>query len=230
MKMKREHRVPLTDQMLKLLDRLKSISGDSAYLFPQSRNAEKHMSSQTVNLILKRIGYKGRLVSHGFRAVASTYLYDQGHKPEVIESCLAHVFGNMTVQAYNRSDFFKLRIKLMKEWSDYVADKYEKVDSIVARLYPEEQADEAQQTAANAEADERSASDTDMNASKHDAVCGETPDTAGAVDGVQSMSRETDATDVPDVDASGAAPTALQQASASDPEFVEQADHENVGK
>ena len=159
MKMKREHRVPLTDQMLKLLEKLRSVSGGSVYLFPQSNNAEKHMSSQTVNLILKRIGYKGRLVSHGFRAVASTYFYDQGHKPEVIEACLAHVFGNMTVQAYNRSDFFKLRINLMKEWSDYVANKYETVDSIVSRLYPVENSSAERQQSADANNSSRAGAD-----------------------------------------------------------------------
>ncbi len=136
MKMGREHRVPLTEQMLKLLSKLRTVTGGNDYLFPQMRDPSKPMNSQTLNQILKRNGYKNKLVSHGFRAMASTYLYDKGYDGELVESCLAHVFGNQTVQAYNRGDFFKSRIKLMTDWSNYLAERYEKHPAITLVIYP----------------------------------------------------------------------------------------------
>ncbi len=135
MKMQKEHRVPLTDSMLKLLKKLRTITGDNEYLFPQSKNKNRPMSSQTINQILKRNGYKGILVSHGFRAIACTYFYDNGYDPEVIEACLAHVTGNRTVQAYNRTDFFKLRFKLMSHWSSFLESKFTKLPSITSVIY-----------------------------------------------------------------------------------------------
>ncbi len=133
--MNREHRVPLSDQLIKLLEKLKKITGNSTYLFPCYYDPKKPTNSQTVNQIIKRIGFKNRLVSHGLRATASTYFYEKGYKPEVIESCLAHVFGNQTVQAYNRGDFFNLRIKLMRDWSKVVSKQYEKYESIKNEVY-----------------------------------------------------------------------------------------------
>ena len=135
MKMNREHRVPLSDQLIKLIEKLKLITGNSEYLFPCYYDPKKPTNSQSINQIIKRIGFKDRLVSHGFRAMASTYFYEKGYKSEVIESCLAHVFGNQTVQAYNRGDFFKLRIKLMNDWSEFVSKQYEKFETITSSIY-----------------------------------------------------------------------------------------------
>lgn len=43
------------------------------------------------NMTLKRIGFEGRLVSHGMRSMASTFLNEHGWEPELIEVALAHV-------------------------------------------------------------------------------------------------------------------------------------------
>lgn len=142
MKMNREHRVPLSDQLIKLIEKLKLITGNSEYLFPCYYDPKKPTNSQSINQIIKRIGFKDRLVSHGFRAMASTYFYEKGYKSEVIESCLAHVFGNQTVQAYNRGDFFKLRIKLMNDWSELVSKQYEKFETITSLIYCEQESND----------------------------------------------------------------------------------------
>lgn len=70
MKMKKEHRVPLSEQLILLLTNLKKITGQNKYLFPQKKDPTKPMNKQTINSLLKRNGFKSKLVSHGFREMA----------------------------------------------------------------------------------------------------------------------------------------------------------------
>ena len=78
------------------------------------------MSSQTANMAIKRMGYSKKLVAHGLRSIASTVLNEHGMDADVIESALAHVDGNETRRAYNRSTYLESRRKLMEWWSKYV--------------------------------------------------------------------------------------------------------------
>ena len=74
MKMKKPHTIPLTEQTLKLLELIRSMSDDKEYLFTNHRDPTKHANSQSVNMLIKRAGFAGELVSHGLRALASTTL------------------------------------------------------------------------------------------------------------------------------------------------------------
>ncbi|MGH8434478.1 MAG: tyrosine-type recombinase/integrase, partial [Pseudomonas sp.] len=85
MKKRRTHIVPLTDQALALLEAIKPYSGHREYVFPADRNPRTHCNSQTANMALKRMGFEGRLVSHGMRSMASTILNEHGWDPELIE-------------------------------------------------------------------------------------------------------------------------------------------------
>lgn len=71
---RREHRIPLTEQMLAILEVMKPISGYRDFVFPSDRDPKKPCNSQTANMALKRMGFAGRLVSHGLRSLASTTL------------------------------------------------------------------------------------------------------------------------------------------------------------
>lgn len=123
MKMKREHIVPLTKQTLHLLDILKTLkSAHNDYLFPSRTNPKKHINTETVNKVLRRVGYKDRLVAHGFRALASTTLNEQEFNPDVIEAALAHVDKDAIRKAYNRSKYLKPRAELMCWWSSHIED------------------------------------------------------------------------------------------------------------
>ncbi len=53
---RREHRIPLTEQMLALLEVMKPISGHRNYVFPPDRDPKKPCNSQTANMALKRMG------------------------------------------------------------------------------------------------------------------------------------------------------------------------------
>ena len=120
MKMKREHVIPLTVQTLAMVERLKKISGHRPYLFPADRDPKTHTNSQTANTAIKRMGYKGKLVAHGMRALASTTLNEQGFDPDVIESALAHVDKNEVRRAYNHAEYLKRRRALMCWWSEHI--------------------------------------------------------------------------------------------------------------
>lgn len=119
MKMKTEHIVPLTEQVIKMLEEVKQLSGHSRYLFV-GRNPQKPISNNTLLFALYRLGYKGKMTGHGFRAVASTVLNETGFNPDVIERQLAHCERNEVRGAYNRAEYLKDRIKLMHWWSDYL--------------------------------------------------------------------------------------------------------------
>ncbi|MBE1286189.1 MAG: tyrosine-type recombinase/integrase [Alteromonadaceae bacterium] len=114
------HIVPLTSQTTNILTLMKAISGNGQFIFPSDRDNSKHVNSQTANMAIKRMGYKGELVSHGLRALASTTLNEQAFDPDVIEACLAHVDKNAVRRAYNRSDYLERRRKVMQWWSNHI--------------------------------------------------------------------------------------------------------------
>ncbi len=121
MKRRREHTVPLTKKAIEILKQLEPLSGRRDHLFPSDRNPRQSANSATVNMALRRMGFKGRLVSHGFRSLASTALNEQGFEPDLIEAALAHQDQNMTRAAYNRSDYLVRRREMMEWWSDTIS-------------------------------------------------------------------------------------------------------------
>ncbi|AYO05342.1 tyrosine-type recombinase/integrase [Vibrio parahaemolyticus] len=120
MKKRLEHRVPLTKETLEILKVVRDISGHLEHVFPADRNPQKHMNSQTANAALKRMGYTGKLVAHGFRSIASTTLNEQGFSSDYIEAALAHTIKIKTRKAYCRTDFFEQRIPMMEWWSTFI--------------------------------------------------------------------------------------------------------------
>jgi len=119
MKMRTAHVVPLSDQSLAILDELKIIAGDSRFLLP-GRNPDKPISNNTMLFALYRLGYKGRMTGHGFRAVASTMLNETGFRSDVIERQLAHCERNEIRGAYNRAEYLPERKVMMEWWANYL--------------------------------------------------------------------------------------------------------------
>ncbi|NNN60028.1 integrase domain-containing protein [Vibrio metschnikovii] len=120
MKKRREHRIPLTEHMLTILEVIKPISGHRDFIFPSDRDPKKPCNSQTANMALKRMGFAGRLVSHGLRSLASTTLNEQGFDRDLIEAALAHVDDNQVRSAYNRTDYLERRRPMMNWWSEHI--------------------------------------------------------------------------------------------------------------
>lgn len=122
MKKRRIHIVPLTEQALALLEAIKPYSEHREYVFPADRNPRTHCNSQTANMALKRMGFEGRLVSHGMRSMASTILNEHGWDPELIEVALAHVDKDEVRSAYNRADYIERRRPMMAWWSEHIQE------------------------------------------------------------------------------------------------------------
>ena len=121
MKMGQMHFVPLARQVVQLLGELRSITGRSSYVFPSLQTSLRPISNNTVNVALRRLGYsKDEMTGHGFRAMASTLLNEQGWPPDVIELQLAHAERNKVRAAYNRAQRLVERRKMMQSWSDYL--------------------------------------------------------------------------------------------------------------
>jgi integrase len=121
MKKNKPHIIPLTKESLKLLDVLKPISRHREYIFPSDHNPRKPANSQSANRALARMGFRGRLVSHGMRALASTTLNEQGFDADVIEAALAHVDKDAIRGAYNRAQYINRRRPMMQWWSEQIA-------------------------------------------------------------------------------------------------------------
>ncbi|MDN3391131.1 integrase domain-containing protein [Pseudoalteromonas sp. APC 3691] len=120
MKKRREHVIPLSKQALELLEAIKPISGHREFVFPSDRNPRNHINNETANMALKRMGFEGRLVSHGLRSLGSTTLNEHEFNPDVIEAALAHVDKNKVRSAYNRAEYIEKRRELMNWWSDHI--------------------------------------------------------------------------------------------------------------
>ncbi|MCW4444205.1 tyrosine-type recombinase/integrase [Vibrio splendidus] len=121
MKRKKEHRIPLTTQTIEILEKMAPQSLNKEYIFPSERNPDSHMSTFTTNAALKRsLGFKGKLVAHGLRSIASTALHENGFDTLHIEACLSHLDQNETRASYNRSDFFEQRKEIMRWWSEFI--------------------------------------------------------------------------------------------------------------
>ncbi|AWB68456.1 integrase [Saccharobesus litoralis] len=122
MKMNRPHTIPLSPQVIELLKKLLPISGHRNYLFPSHRNPNSHVNTQSANMALKRMGYKGTLVSHGLRALASTILNEKGFNYDHIEAALAHKDRNQIRAAYNKAQYIEQRREMMNWWSQHIEE------------------------------------------------------------------------------------------------------------
>lgn len=123
-KMKRgiEHKITLSRQALALLREIKKLSGDKKYLFPSVKDPKKHTHPQTANSAIKRMGYKGKLVAHGLRSIASTYLNEKGFNSDLIEIALSHLNNDRIKTAYDRGERLEQRFKLLQAWGDFIEE------------------------------------------------------------------------------------------------------------
>lgn len=121
MKMKEQHVVPLARQAAELLRNLHPLTGSGRYVFPSVRTPARPISENTVNAALRRLGYaKEEMTGHGFRAMASTCLNEQGRHPDLIELQLAHAELDEVRGAYNRAQRLAERRNMMQAWADYL--------------------------------------------------------------------------------------------------------------
>jgi integrase len=113
-----EHRVPLTDEMLAIIEPLKAMKSD--YVF-EGQKRHKPLSNMSMLMLLRRMQIDGVTV-HGFRSTFRDWASEVSGVPrEVAEMSLAHTVGSNVERAYARSDLLDKRRALMKRWSMFVS-------------------------------------------------------------------------------------------------------------
>jgi integrase len=118
MKARREYKVPVSEQAIKLLRSL-LIEDDNDHLFIGGK-AGAGLYTAALDNVLKRMGYKDASV-HGFRSSFRTWCAEQTNYPrEIAEASLAHAIGSQIERAYQRSSLFDHRRRLMGEWATFV--------------------------------------------------------------------------------------------------------------
>ena len=121
MKLRRDHIVPLSRQVLEILKELKEMNGHWQWVFPNWARPKKPMSNATIVRALMRMGYKDKMTGHGFRALAMTTIKEKlGYRHEVVDRQLAHARANKIIAAYDRAEFLSDRKKMMQEYADYI--------------------------------------------------------------------------------------------------------------
>lgn len=127
MKMKRPHRVPLSDRAAALLKQAAHLQDDSGLVFPSMRG--KALSDMTLSKLVKELGFDADV--HGFRTSFRTWAQERTTFPrEVAETALAHKTGDAVEQAYARSDLFEKRRKMMESWAVFLSETGAKVARI----------------------------------------------------------------------------------------------------
>lgn len=124
MKARREHRVPLAEQAVQLLESVPRESGNP-YVFPGFREG-KPLSNMALLQLMRGLGYgngaeRGPYVPHGFRSSFRDWTGEVTNYPrDVAEMALAHTIQDKVEAAYRRGDLFEKRKLMMQEWADYL--------------------------------------------------------------------------------------------------------------
>lgn len=125
----KEHRVPLSDEAVKLLEALPRIVGNP-YVFPAPRGGQ--LSDMALTAVLRRME-RGGLTQHGFRSTFRDWAGETTAYPrEVCEHALAHKLADGVEAAYQRGDLLAKRARLMADWARYCGTAQGNVENVVA--------------------------------------------------------------------------------------------------
>lgn len=130
MKAGKDHRVPLSDAALALLDTVAAMPrlADNDYLFQAPRGGM--LSDMTLTAVLRRMGLTA--VPHGFRSTFRDWAAERTNYPrEVAEMALAHAIGDKVEAAYRRGDLFEKRRQMMADWAAFL-ERVEKPAELTA--------------------------------------------------------------------------------------------------
>ena len=121
MKAGKEHRVPLSDQAIKLLRRAWIWAGgyDAITMFPSPRG--KALSDSALSLLFRRLEIQS--VPHGIRSSFRDWAVETGKDWTLAETALAHRLGTSVEMAYARTTLFEQRRVLMQQWADYLTNE-----------------------------------------------------------------------------------------------------------
>jgi len=123
MKVRKIHVVPMSSQVVEILNTLKPITGMHKHVFVGRSDKSKPISENSVLGVIRRIGYEGRASGHGFRHQFSTVMNEFEWNSDAIEVQLAHTSTGGTRGIYNHARYLKVRIEMMQWWADWIDGK-----------------------------------------------------------------------------------------------------------
>lgn len=139
MKSGHEHRVPLSDAALAVLEAVPKVHGNP-YLFPGAKPG-RPLSNMALLQLMRGMGYgvngtRGDYVPHGFRSSFRGWNGEVSSFPRDVAE-LAHVIENKVEATYRRKDLFDKRARIMQEWAEFVTGAPATVISLPAAEKPE---------------------------------------------------------------------------------------------
>ncbi|EHC2532396.1 TPA: tyrosine-type recombinase/integrase [Escherichia coli] len=124
MKGRRIHIVPMSEQVISLLESIRQITEpESEFVFAGRVDKKKPISENTVLQVIKRLGYEGLESGHGFRHEFSTIMNENEWPADAIEAQLAHANGGSVRGIYNHAQYLEKRKEMMKWWADWIDQK-----------------------------------------------------------------------------------------------------------
>lgn len=123
-KMKRDHLVPLTPQVIALFKEMSDNRASDEWVVGSRIKEGRPMSDMTFNKALKSMGYGGGVHhAHGFRKSASTILNEKNWNGDWVERQLAHVPGDQIRGTYNKAQYIDGRREMLTAWSEMLCEK-----------------------------------------------------------------------------------------------------------
>ncbi len=122
MKTGQNHAVPYPTQVQAILEELHEITGDNEFVLP-NRKGNGHLHRDALSKAMRDSGFQGKHTPHGYRAMATTWLYDNQYYDYAIEKQLSHIEGNKVKRAYSRDDtmrFIDDRRAMLQDFADYL--------------------------------------------------------------------------------------------------------------
>ncbi|MEN3794881.1 site-specific integrase, partial [Fulvimarina sp. MAC3] len=117
MKAGRVHRVPLSDQAMKIILAMRTVQSND-HIFP-GQKAGRPLSNMSMEMAMRRMNL-GHLTVHGFRSSFRDWVGEETEfARELAEAALAHIVGDQTERAYRRGDALEKRRALMEAWAQF---------------------------------------------------------------------------------------------------------------
>ena len=122
MKMSRNHRIPLSDRVIEILDEVRDLNNGEGLTFPNDRSRmkgdPKPLSDAAFSTLMKRLQIDA--VPHGFRSSFKDWATEKQMGSDLpSEFALAHVEGGKAKNAYARTDLLETRRLLMQNWAHF---------------------------------------------------------------------------------------------------------------
>jgi integrase len=104
-----------------------------AFVFPGGKRG-RSLSNMAFLMLLRRMD-RDDLTTHGFRSSFRDWAAERTNFPaEVAEMALAHTVNDKTVAAYNRTDLFDRRRRMMTQWANFCAMPRQEQQNNIAPL------------------------------------------------------------------------------------------------